>query len=477
MSSLSPSSVQEVDQEILELTRKRKRLEEIEIEETKRKKIPWIELGDTFYDKKEYYSATKMYSYAIEYGYTICKARLYDLGKVWKNKLKDNKEAFQWYLRGAKQNGHKSQFEVAYMYDTGTGVEVNFEQAFKWYKKSADNGIASSQYKLAMIYDNGRGVQSDIHKAIEYYKKAAENGILDAFSSLGYIYMDGHVDDSDANIIIRKNTKEAMVWFRNGAKKGGMYSQREMGRAYHYGHGNVKQNYQTAGFWYRKSAEQGDPVSSCSLGDLYKNGNGVVQSDKNAMKWYGKAAEKGNVTAMYNLGVVHERNPKGDIDDYSDDDDIIEIRKARLRNAFTWYTKAANKGCVKSQIALGKLYSTDDCCSDMSIQCYTMAAEKGNSEAQYLLANGYIERKNNEQVVKWMTMSADKKYSKAQYELGYLYEIGDYGLPIDLPKAIQLYQASANKKNVKAMYKLGHLYETGMYEDILPKNEELAMQW
>ena len=76
-----------------------------------------------------------------------------------------------------------------------------------------------------------------------------------------------------------------------------------------------------------------------------------------------------------------------------------------------------------------------------------------------------------------MTMSADKKYSKAQYELGYLYEIGDYGLPIDLPKAIQLYQASANKKNVKAMYKLGHLYETGMYEDILPKNEELAMQW
>ncbi len=53
---------------------------------------------------------------------------------------KDPKKAFGWYLKAAKQNHVKAQYEVAAAYILGDGATVNLDNARKWLKRAAAGG-------------------------------------------------------------------------------------------------------------------------------------------------------------------------------------------------------------------------------------------------------------------------------------------------------------------------------------------------
>ena len=56
--------------------------------------------------------------------------------------------------------------------------------AVKPVAKAANRGDSIAQYNLAYMYENGEGIEKDIDQAIYWYKKAAEQGDKEAQKEL-----------------------------------------------------------------------------------------------------------------------------------------------------------------------------------------------------------------------------------------------------------------------------------------------------
>ena len=53
------------------------------------------------------------------------------------------------------------------MYNRCQGVDVNNKKAFEWYEKAAKQGYAEAQYNLGIMYEDDRGMDVNYKKAIE----------------------------------------------------------------------------------------------------------------------------------------------------------------------------------------------------------------------------------------------------------------------------------------------------------------------
>ena len=69
-----------------------------------------------------------------------------------------------------------AQFNLALMYDTGTGVSEDAEVAVKWYTLSALQGIVKAQTNLGVMYATGRGAKPYIVIAYMWLHIASLNG-------------------------------------------------------------------------------------------------------------------------------------------------------------------------------------------------------------------------------------------------------------------------------------------------------------
>ncbi len=98
---------------------------------------------------------------------------------------------------------------------------------------------------------------------------------------------------------------------------------------------------------------------------MYEKGRGVERDPRQAFSWYSKATQKGNIKAEYKLGVAY-LNGNG-------------IRK-NFQKAYDWLKKSGNKGYVRAQYYLGTLYenglgTTQDL--DKALQWYKRALRGG----------------------------------------------------------------------------------------------------
>ena len=75
--------------------------------------------------------------------------------------------------------------------------------------------------------------------------------------------------------------------------------------------------------------------------------------------------------------------------------------------------------------------------------------------------------------MKWYTEAAARGNRGAQYSLGGMYEEGE-GVPKNVPKAAQLYEASARQGMPEAQFALGLSYEFG---EGVPRNRRTAIFW
>jgi TPR repeat protein len=77
------------------------------------------------------------------------------------------------------------------MYETGEGVQQDYENAIAWYGRAAKQGLASARFKLGLMYWKGLGTGQDIPKAVAFLRMAAEQGEAAAQKLLGLIYANG----------------------------------------------------------------------------------------------------------------------------------------------------------------------------------------------------------------------------------------------------------------------------------------------
>jgi len=170
-------------------------------------------------------------------------------------KVKDDKQAFKWFIKAAEQGHSTAQHYISIMYSVGTGVTQDDKQAVKWQIKAAEQGNSAAQYYLGNMYTNGKGVTQDYKKAAKWYTKSAEQGYSKAQFNLGNVYSKG---------------------------------------------AGVTQDDKQAVKWYTKAAEQGDIYAQYNLALMYSNGKGVMQNNKKSYIWNAIAAASGYENAVIN---------------------------------------------------------------------------------------------------------------------------------------------------------------------------------
>ena len=144
-----------------------------------------------------------------------------------------------------------AQYELAYLYFTGSGVAKNEGLAIELLREAAQSNYPPAQLLYGTCLYEGLGVSKDIALATTWFRKSIEGGVLtnevyaekfvlesvaDLFCQLGCVYRDG---DKDAGI--GENSVEALYWLHHASELGSLKADYEIAMIYCFGKG-VEQN-------------------------------------------------------------------------------------------------------------------------------------------------------------------------------------------------------------------------------------------
>jgi hypothetical protein len=120
-------------------------------------------------------------------------------------------------------------------------------------------------------------------------------------------------------------------------------------------------------------ANAGDPAAEVLVGESYAAGKGLVPDLKQAATWYRKAADQANIAGELHLAALYRDGSK------SFPRDSVQ--------AAAWYRKAAEQGDAGAQGTLGTLYSFGQGVAQNYVEAYywlDLAAHvKGPKQEQY----------------------------------------------------------------------------------------------
>ena len=85
-------------------------------------------------------------------------------------------DAFEMFMKLAKQGNPKAQFWIGTMWYQGKGKPQNYREAFRWYLRSAYRGNADSQNSLGLIYRKGVAQPANSVVAYAWFALAAAKG-------------------------------------------------------------------------------------------------------------------------------------------------------------------------------------------------------------------------------------------------------------------------------------------------------------
>ncbi|MEQ1879749.1 MAG: tetratricopeptide repeat protein [Burkholderiales bacterium] len=149
---------------------------------------------------------------------------------------------------------------------------------------------------IGLRWAMGHEGRQSFAQAMLWWKEAARRGHTVAMNNIGLLYAQGHG--------VQKDLTQAVDWWHQSAFLGNAWAMNYVGEFYENGLG-VEQNLLMAMVWYKSAAERGEPMSMFNIGFLYEIGKGVEPDDAEAFSWYRKSAEKGYASAMHTLGTMY----------------------------------------------------------------------------------------------------------------------------------------------------------------------------
>lgn len=310
-----------------------------------------------------------------------------------------------------------------------------------------------------------RGVRKDSLEAIKWWRKAAEQGCADAQKELGWCYYNG--------IGFPKNNAEATRWYLKAAVQGDQIAQHNLCSSlyvrwpydYDFTDGTITVLQQEAecGNKYaqfllhddadeasRLLATEGVPYFQLILGRRYSFYHDLPE----AIKWYRRAAEQGNYEAQTELG------------------NLFVQSAINYAEAVKWYKCAAENGFCEAQYRLGNCYYSGICVAknySEAIKWYRKAAEQGGQYSSFAnmalgdcYYNGIGVKQNYEEAVKYYAEAAERGHRPAIAKLGDCYYNGD-GVQKNIPKAIEYYEMDIDFCSFKTCNMLGDCYFNGQF--------------
>lgn len=284
----------------------------------------------------------------------------------------------------------------------------NAQEAGRWFKAAIRNcpNNPESNYWVACYYLDRDGkaaqpkqrihsVTSDAEEAISHLRCAAQQGHAAAQVLLGQCYENtqGFTDP---------DTKAAFDLYSQAAKQQNADGLYHLGRCYEY-HIGTDGDRNEAFYCYKEAAMQNHPDAQCAMARFYREGYCVKLNYDLAIQILEPLVEQGHIPAMLELASCVSAqyiNSSGG------------SRPANPERAKALYERAANLGSAKAMIQLATYWSDQD-----SILWLTRAAEVGDPEGQYLLAQRYHQgkgvEKNPEEAFRWYREAAKQEYSSA----------------------------------------------------------------
>lgn len=222
-----------------------------------------------------------------------------------------------------------------------------YETALKWYQSAFDRGGKDANvYITAIYYDKGDIINYNKWVNKDETKKSAENIRIEKEK----LFM----KKKDKSIL---EDYEAVLKCKN-------YKVKQSIAYYHV----ILKNYKKAKLWYKLAAADGMTVAMYNLGVLYEKEKII---DK-ALKWYKKSAEIGFIDSMFVLGEIY----------YFGYGDIIE---KNYKEGIKWFELGKEKGDISCIGALGVAYFEGRGVKKDIIEAkklWKTAAEKGNLESK-----------------------------------------------------------------------------------------------
>ena len=315
-------------------------------------------------------------------------------------------------------------------------IEKNDKKAFEWYLKAAEAGNTGGMYFVAFSYANGIGVQKNKETSQKWLTDVYETVIKDVdFNSMEDLLWLGnfYLTEYTLDINVEESGKNAFKYFSKCADLRNNFGILCTGICHYQGIGTV-QNYEKAFELFSELArdssnrkvrfyddtgnfnEQHFEITNNSplkklaifiVGKCYADGKGVSQDYNKAFEYFKKSAELGYTEAMANVGAYYWQG-KGVEKDYD--------------QAFYWCLKAAESGNVTAMNTVGKIYYLDSGSHkdyERAVFWFEKAANALNVDAMKNLAIMY---KNGEGVAKNLKKSKEwqQKYEQLQKSFSHL---------------------------------------------------------
>jgi len=192
---------------------------------------------------------------------------------------------------------------------------------------------------------------------------------------------------------VPQDYEKAVYWYAKAAEQGYVYAQFNLAYFYEMGQG-VPQDFEKAAYWYAKAAEQGHDGAQCTLGFFYEMGQGVPKDYEKAAYWFSKAAEQGHDMARKNLKILVETanwgtaEPTDAAGQPDSGDNEGQGVPQEYENDVNWLSEAAEQGNADAQFNLANCYGTGEGVPmdrDKAMYWYAKATEQGHVGAKTML--------------------------------------------------------------------------------------------
>lgn len=405
---------------------------------------------------------------------------------------KNVKEAYNYYIKAAKQNHPDACFTIGVAYHSGMdGFKQDSLEAFRWYKMGADNGDTMGQIVVGDFYNNAK----DTINAIKYWEMACDNpnrlkldeddmaSLAQAAYNVGYYYYYGYV--------VSKDETKGLNHIKLAADCGHAYSAFLLGCLYHKGTDLTPQDYQTASTYFKKSALLGFPEGEGLYGDYCQYGIGMERDSVQSIYWYKKAYHDGYTQTAYDLAwryynagendstIVWGSKPEWCDSVYSQY--IVGAAyydKEDYDNAEIWWKKAASQNDAD---ALWMLYVLNDCIKNDStagFEYLKQAADIGYPDALcdmgYNYLNGYMVNKDVEKARDYLLQASAMGNGLAFKNLGASYCNKAYIKKPDWKVAADYFRQGAEIGCPEAQYSYGYCLKKGKG---VKKDKHAAIHW
>ena len=359
--------------------------------------------------------------------YRIGKMHCYGLGTE-----QDYAQAFEWFLKSAKEGNKFAQYSLGNLYYYGNGVERDLSQAFLWYQKSSSQGQPYASYSIAQMYNKGEYVSQSEENAQRYYKNAL-SGFLELESKdqaddnlyykLGSMFKKGLGTDIDMD--------KAIDYFKRSAEMNNTNAKRTLALEYISGK-HLELDIENGLEMLTECADSGDTLSCYKLGKIYFKGEIVYKDLNMAEKYLLKAAENKNEYALYSLGKLY-------------------LEENSLDKAVGYFEKALRYEEIKPYVeySLAKIMLDNNPYhdSEKAVSLLESAAME-NEWASFLLGRLYLYgtddiQKDKEKALEWLKLSAEQGNEYAQNMIDNIHSFENavvantiFGLFVNLSKCI-----------------------------------------